>query len=208
MRLITFHTALALSLLAVTTLAAQQPNETRQELAVTVGEISGTNPGATAGTLSLGNGIAVQGNYARKIRDWNWGSFYWEVNGLYNPLRYVSGTPTSATHKIWSLYATPGVKLQFTPQERISPYILGGGGYALYGEDQTSINGGVAGVKGHTNRGAVELGGGFDFVVGKSYLLRADVRGFYTGGPNFGVNTPGGQFNFVISGGMVFRFPK
>ena len=204
----TFTTTLSLSLVAAFTLSAQRPGDEKQEFAVTVGELSGSNPGATAGTLALGNGIAFQANFARKTRDWSWGSLYWEVNGLYNPLRYLSGTPTAATHKIWSLYATPGVKLQLAPHEWLSPYIVAGGGYALYGESKSSIGGGVAGVSGHTNRAAVEIGGGFDFKVGKSYLLRADARGFYTGGPNFGVDTPGGQFNFVISGGVVWRLPK
>ena len=208
MKKTTCFTALAFFFMSALAASAQQPNNETHEFAVTVGEISGSNPGATAGTLALGNGVAVQANFAHKINEWNWASLYVEVDGLYNPLRYVSGTPTAATHKIWSLYATPGVKLQFMPKEKISPYLLGGGGYAFYGEDKTSINGGAAGVSGHTNRGVVDLGGGFDFAVGKSYLLRADARGFYTGGPNFGVDTPGGQFNFVISGGIVFRFPR
>jgi opacity protein-like surface antigen len=208
MKLTNCFQSLVLAALAAFTLAAQQPDSPKQELAFTVGQLSGSQPNATAGILSLGSGVAVEANYARKFHDWEWGSLYWEVNGLYGPRRYLSGTPTSAVHDIWNLYVTPGLKLQFLPRETISPYVVGGGGYALYGESKDTIAGGTAAVSGHTNRGAVDVGGGVDFALGKRYLLRADARGIYTGGPNFGVNTPGGQFNFVISGGFVFRFPK
>lgn len=202
-------TTLAVALLAAFTLHAQQPNDEKQELSLTIGELSGSNPGATAGTLALGNGEGLQVNFARKIHDYAWGgSLYWEVNGLYGPYRGLSGTPTAATHNIWCVFVTPGVKLQFSPKEKISPWLAGGGGYALYGESKNSLAGGPAGVSGHTSRGAVDIGGGVDFALGKSYLLRGEARGFYTGGPNFGVDTPGGQFNFVIGGGIVFRFPR
>jgi hypothetical protein len=203
--------ALASSLLAAFTLTAQQSaaqqNNEHQEFAVTIGALSGTNPSATLGPLALGSGFALQANYARKTRDLKWANLYWEVNGLYNPLRHLSGFPPTATSAIHSIYVTPGLRLQFTPDEKISPWLAAGGGFAFYDSSKSGLGGGaVAG--GTANTGVVDFGGGVDIAMGKSYLLRGGVRGFYTGSPNFDTANSGGQFNFVISGGIVWRFPK
>lgn len=207
MRLSTCSAAFTLSLLAVCSLSAQQAGEERQEFAVTVGELSGNSPNAAGGPLTLDSGVAVEANFARKVRDLSFGSMYWEVDGLVGPLRYLSGTPTTATNEIHSLFFTPGVKLQFTPKEPLSPWVAAGAGYAFYNSSGSSIAGGkIAG--GSTNTYAVDFGGGMDWAMGKRYVVRAEIRGFYTGAPNFGVSASGNQFNFVIGGGLVWRFSK
>ena len=61
---------------------------------------------------------------------------------------------------------------------------------------------------GSTNTYAVDFGGGMDWAMGKRYVVRAEIRGFYTGAPNFGVSASGNQFSFVIGGGLVWRFSK
>ena len=60
----------------------------------------------------------------------------------------------------------------------------------------------------YANTYAVEFGGGVDIVASKKYVIRGAAQGFYTGNPNYGVAATGGQFNFVISGGIVWRFGK
>lgn len=224
MRLSTFPFALAVSLLAVCRLSAQQSappgNEEVQEFAVTVGALSGTNPNAAAGPLALGSGVAFQANYARKFSDTKqWASLYWEVNVLANPFRHLSGLPVSATSQIRSVYVTPGVRLQFAQQERITPWVDAGAGYAFYDSSSTSIGGGTtgqtqtvvgapAGSSGNTNTYAVDFGAGVDIVASKRYVIRGDVRGIYTGNPNFGTSVTGGQFNFIVGGGIVWKFSK
>jgi hypothetical protein len=211
MRLSTCSTALALSLLATCAIFAQQQGDEKQEFSVIVGELSGGNPNASTPTvpaaLNLDAGVAVEANFARKIRDLGFASAYWEVNGLVGPLRYLSGTPVNATQEIHSVFLTPGVKLQFTPKEPLSPWVAGGAGYAFYDSSKTSIAGGPT-VGGTANTYAIDFGGGVDWAMGKRYVLRGEVRGIYTGNPNFGVPTSGGQFNFVIGGGIVWRFSK
>jgi hypothetical protein len=217
MRLSKCSTALALSLLAACTLAAQQTNDERREFAVTFGEISGGNPNASTplapAALSLNAGIAIEANFAQKIRDVPWGAIYWEVDGVGAPLRYVAGTPGAASHEMHSVYAMPGLKMQFTPKEPLSPWIAAGGGYAFYDASGTAIQGGPTGggassSGGTKNTYAVDFGGGIDYAMGKRYVLRGTVRGIYTGNPNFGVPTSGGLWNFVISGGIVWRSSK
>jgi opacity protein-like surface antigen len=215
MRLSICSTALALSLLAACTLSAQ-------EFSLTVGELSGGNPSLSASLvntsvvplgLSLNAGFSVGANFARKIKDVPWGSVYWEVEGLGGPNRYVAGTPVTATHAIRSVFLTPGVKMAFTPKEVLSPWVSAGGGYAFYDSSGTSIAGGTTGggtasTGGTTNTYAVDFGAGLDYAVNKRYTLRGEVRGFYTGSPNFGLATPGGLFNFEIGFGVVWGKAK
>ncbi len=125
-----------------------------------------------------------------------------------SPFRHLSGAPASATSDVRSVFLTPGVRMQFTSQERITPWIDGGAGYAFYDSSGTNIAGGGAGSSTYTNTYAVEFGGGVDIVASKKYVIRGAAQGFYTGNPNYGVAATGGQFNFVISGGIVWRFGK
>jgi hypothetical protein len=106
------------------------------------------------------------------------------------------------------VYATPGVRLQFASQERVTPWLDGGAGYAFYDSSGTNIAGTATGSSGTANTYAVEFGGGVDIVASKRYTIRGAAQGFYTGDPNYGVTATGGQFNFVISGGLVWRFGK
>jgi len=207
MKLSTCSAALFLSFMVVSSLSAQSAGEEKQEFGVTVGQLSGTSPGVAGGPLTLDSGVAVEANFARKVRELGFGNLYWEVDGLVGPIRYVTGTPTTATHSINSVFLTPGVKLQFTPKEPLSPWVAVGGGYGFYHSSNSSIAGGTA-AGGTTNTYAVDFGGGMDWAMNKHYVIRADFRGFYTGAPNYGINVPGGQFNFVIGGGLVWRFSK
>jgi hypothetical protein len=206
MRLSTCFTALALALVAVCTVSAQPSSS---EFAVTIGALSGNNPNTPLGLLMLGSSPAFGANYARKFSDKpKWASLYWEINALASPFRHLTGEPASATSDVRSFFVTPGVRMQFASQERITPWIDGGAGYAFYDSSGTDIAGVATRSSANTNTYAVEFGGGVDIVASKTYVIRGAVQGFYTGDPNYGVAATGGQFNFVISGGIVWRFGK
>jgi hypothetical protein len=199
--------ALMFSLASVYPLAAQSvtSNEGRREFGVSVGELSSGAPSVPGGGLDLNAGLAIEVSFAQKIRDLRFASFYWEVDALSGPLRRVGGTPVTATHTVRSFYAAPGLRLQFAPKEPVSPWLAAGAGYAFYNSDNTAIGGGPA-AGGTVNTYAIDFGGGVDYAFGKSYVLRGEARGFYTGNPNFGTPATNGLFNFVISGGLVWRF--
>ncbi len=184
------------------------------EVALTVGEVSGGSPNAsTAATpeaLNLNAGVAVGFNYAHKIREVKYANISWEIEALGSPLRYTAGTPAVASREIHGVFVTPGVKMTFTPKDPFSPWISAGGGYAFYDSSSQSIAGGTTGggtgsTGGTANTYAVDFGAGVDYAMNKSYVLRGEVRGFYTGNPNFGVPTTGGLFNFEIGFGLVWR---
>jgi len=204
MRLSSCFTAVTLAFVAVCSASAQQSDS---EFAVTVGTLSGSNPNAPSGGLTLGSSAIFGANYARQFsHTHSWAALYWEVNALASPFRHLSGVPSIATSDIRSFYVTPGVRMQFASQERITPWIDGGAGYAFYDSSATDIAGVAAGNSRYTNTYAVEFGGGVDIVANKRYIIRGAAQGFYTGHPDYGVPATGGQFNFVISGGLVWRF--
>ncbi len=179
----------------------------QSEFALGVGELSGSSPSAAGGALSLNSNVAVEGNYARKFRETGWANLYWEVDGIYGPIRYLTGTPATVPNDIHSVFVMPGLKLQFAAKEPISPWIAVGGGYAYYGASKASIAGGASGV-GSTSTGGADFGVGFDFSTGRKYALRADLRGNYTGNPKLGIPASGGQFNLAIGLGLVWRGTK
>jgi hypothetical protein len=184
------------------------------EVALTVGEVSGGNPNASTAAvpaaLNLNAGFAVGFNYARKIREVKYANISWEIEALGSPLRYTSGTPAIASREIHDVFVTPGVKMTFMPKETFSPWISAGGGYAFYDSSGQSLAGGTTGggassTAGTANTYAVDFAAGVDYAMSKKYVLRGEVRGFYTGNPNFGVPTTGGLFNFEIGFGLVWR---
>jgi len=208
MRLSHCFAAISLSVAAATLLPAQTSqtnNDGRREFGVSIGELSSGAPNAAGSSLDLTAGVAVELSYAQKIRDMSFASLYWEVDSLAGPLRRVDGTPVNATHTVRSIYATPGLRLRFTPKEPVSPWLVAGAGYAFYNSGNTAIDGGPA-AGGSKSTYAVDFGGGVDYAFGKRYVLRGEARGFYTGSPKFGIPADNGLFNFVVSGGLVWRF--
>jgi opacity protein-like surface antigen len=188
------------------------------EVALTVGEVSGGSPNASTpavpnagvAALNLNAGVAVGFNYAHKIRQVKYADISWEIEALGSPLRYTAGTPVIASHEVHAVFVTPGAKMTFMPKETFSPWISAGGGYAFYDSSSQSIAGGTTGgglssTGGTANTYAVDFGAGVDYAMSKKYVLRGEVRGFYTGNPNFGVPTTGWLFNFEIGFGLVWR---
>lgn len=222
MKLSTRSAALAFSVLAASMLHAQSAspwpapaaaNDEQQEFALTVGTLSGSSPSPAGGPLTLGTGLAFEADFAQRVKTLKWANLYVEADGLINPFRHLTGSPAAATDEIRSVYITPGARLQFLPKEVLSPWIALGGGVAIYDARSTSVSGGQTGNGvgkdgGANATGAVDFGVGVDFKTTKHYIIRGDVRGFYTGSPNFGVPNSGGQFNFVVGGGFVWRFTK
>ena len=184
---------------------------TAGELGLTLGAVSGparTVSGSTS-TLNFSNGVALQAVYAKKFMSIKYAELSWESLLMVNPRQSVNSTTTSAIKNYGSLILAPGMRLKFYPEKRLSPWVVGGGGYALYYPSSSSIAGKALAAISNTNSLALEMGGGMDFIATPKWTIRGEVRDFYTGSPNFGVPVSGrGQFNFVVSGGIVLQLGK
>jgi hypothetical protein len=124
------------------------------------------------------------------------------VVGTLNSNVRAFGLTSSASYS--ALFIAPGLKVKFTPEFFISPWLAAGGGLAHY-----SANSGLRLFSGAdtTNTGVVDYGGGLDVKVAPFFSIRGEVRDFYSGGLGFSIGALSDrQHNIVTTGGLVFRF--
>ncbi len=193
--------AVAAMLMAVPGALAQ-----RHEIGLTLGAISGVDRGASSGQVGLGTGIALQANYGYRIFGSRNAALFAEVYFLANPLRDISSPDGRASRDVATLYVLPGLRIKFLPARSFSPYVAVGGGYALYEQSLTQIDGNPSPAPRNTHRAAFGFGGGADFPVWRFVGGRIEIRDFYTGNPSFNIPVSGGgQHNVVAGGGVVLR---
>lgn len=166
---------------------------------------------ADQGSSEIGRGLAYQATFARI---WPVGHAIeagLEVPLIAIPSQDVRSPLPGVPGNYASLFITPGFRVRFFENRRISPWAALGGGYARFAESTTLANGQPnTGARG-ANTGALQFGGGADFKTPLRLLrpidLRGEVREFYTGLPQLQLPRGGsGQHNIVISGGFVVRF--
>lgn len=105
-----------------------------------------------------------------------------------------------------TIFVTPSLRVKLAPDYWVSPWASAGGGWARFTVDPDIT----------TNKGALQVGGGFDFKVGlKRLRFRGEARDFITGDPTFAlVNGPfvgktrGGlhRNSILLGGGILLRF--
>lgn len=198
---------LGIFLLSFSALAADN-----QELGLLVGAISAT--GRTAepgGPVTIGAGAALSATYARDIHTFKvkYAEVMGEVNLTVSPWQDVTSPATAAIKHYGGLYVTPGIRVKFYPHNKLSPWIVGGGGYALYFQSsQNQAGASISGARAASG-GAIEVGGGADFIATPRLTLRGEVRDYLTQSPPYNVPVAGfGQFNFVASVGVVLNVGK
>lgn len=189
---------IAILLITVATAGAQ-----RHELGLTMGRIHGPS----RGNVEFDSGIALQADYGYRFllrRQFAVsGIFHFAANGQ----REVRSANTAATRDVATAYFVPGVRVKFAPVGRLSPWITGGAGYALYEQSFFRIDGASNPAPRFTHRGALMFGGGADFPLWRWVGGRVEIRDFYTGSPSLNVPLQGpGQHNLVIGGGFALAF--
>jgi len=125
--------------------------------------------------------------------------------GLLSQNLKLPGSP-AFINQMSTIFVTPSLRIKLAPDSLISPWASAGGGWARYTVDPDIT----------TNKGALQVGGGFDIKVGLHRLrVRAEARDFITGQPTFSlVNGPfigktEGGFNrnsILLGGGILLRF--
>ena len=185
---------------------AQEDVAHKNELAFGLGGIPALSRSGSP-SLDAGAGVAYQVNYGRRFLGGNKWSIYGEINFLASPLREVSSSVNTATKNFASLYITPGIRVKFRPASRVSPYAVIGGGYADYEQSLTRIDGRANQAPRQLARGVFDFGAGVDVHVWRFVALRGEARDFYTGAPNYNVQSiSGGQHNVMVTGAFVLRW--
>jgi opacity protein-like surface antigen len=176
----------------------------RHELGLTLGALFSADRSTG---LTSGSGAGFQANYGYRLTGGDRAALYLETHFLASPHRDVESSDTSATANYATLYFTPGIRVKFAPNARVSPYVAAGGGLAWYEQSREQIGGAPNSAPRNIYRGAFQFGGGVDVKVWNWMSIRAEVRDFYTGSPAYNVpDVRGGQHNVVAGGGFSLRF--
>jgi opacity protein-like surface antigen len=200
------RTKIALLLLPAAWCFAQENVAHKNELAFGLGGIPALSR-ADSPSLAAGSGVAFQVNYGRRFLDDNKVALYGEINFIASPQREVSSSVSTVTHDFASLYITPGIRVKFRPNARVSPYAVVGGGYADYEQSLTRIDGRPNPAPRELARGVFDFGAGVDVRMWRFVALRGEARDFYTGAPDYNLaSVSGGQHNVVATGAFVLRW--
>lgn len=188
-----------LALISITSLSAQ-----KQELGLLLGGVLSD----TRDSVKLSSGTSFQANYGYRVADLGKAAaLYGEVHFLANPQRTIDSAVRTATRDVASLYITPGVRVKFLPEARVSPYVVAGGGWGVYEHSLTVLSGQPNPAPRTVTRGVFAYGAGADFRVFSRLALRGEIRDFYSGSPVFNIaSITGRQHNVTVSGGFVLRF--
>jgi hypothetical protein len=204
--------AAAILLIAASTLVSGQ--ETKNEIAVTVGRMFISDQGVPNtnffdNTVHSGKGLSYEGDYARKLRNYNWGTLWVEVPVVVNPDEDLNYGLNQVPKDYSSILVTPAVRVNYLQDFVFSPWLSFGGGLAHYTASKDLVFFGTN--PGHRvdNSGAIEAGIGFDVKIPRVYIFRFrfEARDFWTGEPPINVDTGHTrQHNYFVAGGAVFRF--
>ena len=97
--------------------------------------------------------------------------------------------------------------MKLFPDVAVSPWVSFGVGFAQFSESSTLLFGGKNTGPTGTTTAALQGGFGLDVKLVKSFTLRGEVRDFWTGVPQLGVNTgKTRQHNYFLGGGVMWRF--
>src|ERR1700686_1579587 len=119
-------------------------------------------------------------------------------------LNYNLGT---VPKDIGAVFVTPSVRANLFSGQGVSPWVSVGGGYGHFREASTltfnAPNPGSTSV----NTGVVQFGVGLDVWPWERWGARLEARDFYSGVPDYNVNTGRSrQHNYYVGIGVIYRF--
>lgn len=174
------------------------------EVALSIGAISPnsfTPEAKTSQTLQANYGYALtKGSRVRLLA---------EVNLNAAPLIDVSAKEPAAARDLAALFLIPGLRVQFAPERRISPYVAAGIGYAQFQGSELLQSGAVNPLRDRQNTYAANFAVGADLKIARWLALRGEVRQFVGPGPDLALGRTGGtQGSTTFTGGFVLRLGR
>ena len=152
--------------------------------------------------LRFGDGLSLEGNYARHVMDAGLLSLALEVPFVLNVDQdlHLQTNPVSANYR--SFFVTPAARLNLFSGLAVSPWVSVGGGLGYF-RGSTAQPTNTTG----TTTGVFQAGVGLDVRIIGKFSLRGEVRDFWSGVPKLGVTTDTSrQHNLFVGGGIVWHF--
>lgn len=210
--------AAAMLLAAASMTAAAQEQEQQRpnnELAVTVGRTFISDQGVPGtnffdNVVHSGKGLTFGVDYARRVRDFRWGTLSAALPGSYNPDEDLNYGINQVPKQYSTLFITPAARLGFMEDLAFNPWVDFGGGLGRFVASKDLVFFGSN--PGHRVKNSFALTGGIGFDVRMPALFqgikfRFEARDNWSTEPPINVNTgKTHRHNFYVAGGAVFHF--
>jgi hypothetical protein len=123
-------------------------------------------------TVHSGKGLSFEGNYARKLQNYRWGTLSVEVPVVVNPDEDLNYGLNQIPKDYSSIFVTPAARVNFLQDFAFSPWVSFGGGFAHYVASKDLVFHGTN--PGHrvSNSGALEGGIGLDVKIPRVDFFR------------------------------------
>jgi hypothetical protein len=185
----------------------------KNEVSGLIGRTFISNQGIVGSTsfdpnVHFGKGLSFEINYARSFVGTALYSLAVEVPFVGNPDEDLhAAAPTPVPQQYASYTVTPSARLSLFPEVAFTPWVSFGGGFSHISTSSRTVFGQLNPDSTGTNSGVLQGGAGFDVKLIRSFKIRLAVRDFWSGVPQLNVDTgKSRQHNFLVAGGVVYRF--
>jgi opacity protein-like surface antigen len=153
-----------------------------QDLTLSLGRIN-------SGETSSGNFLAA--NYAHRL----YKGLSGQIDFLASPNQKFSKANPLGSRDVASLYVMPGLRVSFKPEARLSPFVQGGAGLAVFEQSALLQNGAPFPGNRSTNHFGGMFGGGVDLKVYRFAGLRFEAKDYVSQ-----------RHNIALGVGLHFRW--
>ncbi len=157
--------------------------------------------------IHFGNEESVAFDYARLLKTHKIFGLYAEVPVAVYFRMDLNTDQNQIPKDIGALFVTPSVRLNIFSGDSVTPWVSAGGGYGRFREAPVrNFFGPNPGATG-TNTGVIQFGAGLDVWFWHTWGARFEARDFYSGLPDYTVDTSGSrQHNYYVGVGVIHRF--
>ena len=197
--------ALAVSVLVLVASATAQINQ----LSVTAGRtfVSTETVPSTGLPVHFANPPSVAFNYGRLLKTYKIFGLYGELPVAIIPRMNVNYNLGTNPKDIGMLFVTPSLRVNIFSADSVTPWVSVGGGYGHFRESSNRIFYGPNPGETGTNTGVIQFGAGLDVWFWHSWGARFEARDFYSGLPDYTVDTSTSrQHNYYVGVGVMHRF--
>jgi hypothetical protein len=185
----------------------------KNEVSGLIGRTFISNQGIVGSTsfdpnVHFGKGLSFEINYARSFVGTALYSLAVEVPFVWNPDEDLHAAPPTPVPQQYASYTvTPSARLSLFPEVAFTPWVSFGGGFSHISTSSRTVFGQLNPDSTGTTSGVLQGGAGFDVKLIRSFKIRLAVRDFWSGVPQLNVDTgKNRQHNFLVAGGVVYRF--
>jgi hypothetical protein len=169
--------------------------------------VNESSPGDLNPRIHFENPGGIAFNYGRLLTTFKIFGLFAELPVAIYPRMDLNTYANQIPKDVGALFITPSVRVNMFSNDSVNPWVSVGGGYGRFREaPELNYYGPNPGATG-TNTGVIQFGGGLDVWFWHRWGARLEVRDFYSGLPDYNVDTSASrQHNFYVGTGVMHRF--